>query len=56
MNYRITVEVEKAKDERGYQTWAEMYQQVVPELNLRTLVSHINSTRKRRKTAIKEEQ
>lgn len=49
MNYRITIELEKEKDERGYHQWSEVYQQIVPELNVKTLVTHINNTRTRKK-------
>lgn len=49
MNYRITIETEKPKDERGYTSWDEVYQQVVPELNVKTLVTHINNTRQRKR-------
>lgn len=48
MSYRITIEKEKPKDERGCIDWEEVYQQVIADLNVRTLVSHINNTRTRK--------
>lgn len=49
MNYRITIELERDKDERGYKNWDEVYKQVVPDLNVKTLVTHINNTRIRKR-------
>jgi hypothetical protein len=50
MNYRITIEADRGKDERGYINWEELYKQVLPELNVKSLVTHINNTRGRKRS------
>lgn len=42
MKYRITIEESTEQDDRGYENWRESYQQIVPDIDIGTIVNNIN--------------